>query len=167
MTGTPFTHSVMTMGELVVPALAGVRWNPGVPGAVLIVTDTSLAALALNPHPDDASPDRVVLVWSGTCEAAMGAPNDEALSGHRLYERGLADLVWAGIVKDSERIADLERRNRVHPHHNPERFTRLRHFILPLKEGTAEIIAEDVQVQRHSGPLFDAASLTPRSSWMQ
>ncbi|MBV9450211.1 MAG: hypothetical protein JO345_30410 [Streptosporangiaceae bacterium] len=155
------------MAEQVVPALAGVRWNPGVSDAVLIVTENGLAALGLNPHPDDASRDRVVLVWSGTWAVDMGAPNDEALSGHRLYERGLADLTWAGVVEHSERITDLERRNRVHPDHDPERFSQLRHFIVPLKEGTAEIIAENVQVQRHPGPPLDAASLALRSSPMQ
>jgi hypothetical protein len=99
---------VRLVTERVVPSLAGVRWDPNTPAAVLIVTDAGLAALALRPHPDDVSDDCVVLVWSGTREAVMGTPNDEALPGHRLYERGLARLKWAGAVEDSERIAGLE-----------------------------------------------------------
>jgi len=98
-----------------VPPLAGIRWEPNAPAAVLIVTDDGLAALALRPHPDDTADDCVVLIWSGTREAAMGAPNDEALPGHRLYRRGLAELRWAGLVEDSERIARLEQANRAHP----------------------------------------------------
>ena len=93
------------MTERVVPSLVGVRWEPNSPAAALIVTDAGVTALALNPHPDDTDHDCVVLVWTGTREAVMGAPNDEARSGHRLYKRGLAEITWAGTVERSERIA--------------------------------------------------------------
>ena len=147
------------MTERVVPLPAGVCWEPSAPDAVLIITDAGLAALALRPHPDDTSDDCVVLVWSGTQEAVMGAPNDEALPGHRLYQRGLDGLMWAGVVEHSERIARLEQAGRIHPRHNAERFSRLRHYILPLKEGTVEVIAEAITVQRQPGPPLHAASL--------
>ena len=88
----------------------------------------------------------------------MGAPNDEALRGHRLYQRGLAELRWAGLVEDSERIARLEQANRAHPRHDPERFAQLRHYILPLKEGVVEVIAETISVQRRPGTPLHAAS---------
>lgn len=97
------------------PSLAGIRWDPNAPAAVLIITTAGRAALALRPHPDDTGRDCVVLVWSGTQETVMGAPNDEALPGHRLYDRGLAELAGAGVVEHSERIARLEQVNRVHP----------------------------------------------------
>lgn len=147
------------MTERVVPALAGIRWEPNSPAAVLIVTDAGLTALALAPHPADTDGSCVVLVWSGTHETVMGAPNDEARPGHRLYECGLAELTWAGVVEHSERIACLEQGNRAHPQHDAERFSRLHHYILPLKEGTVEVIAETVAVQRQPGPPLHAASL--------
>jgi hypothetical protein len=103
------------MTERGVPSLAGIRWDPNSPTAVLIVTDAGLAALALEAHPADTDYNCVVLVCSGTQETVMGAPNDEALPGHRLYERGLAELTWAGVVEHSERIARLERGNRIPP----------------------------------------------------
>ena len=154
----------MPVDERVVPALAGVRWNPGAPDAVLVVADSGLAVLAVRPYPDDGDPDCVVFVWSGVWEADMGAPNDEAQPGHRLYKRGLKGLTWAGLVEHSERTAGLERVNRVHPQHDAERFSQLRHYILPLKEDTAEVIAETIEVQRHPGPTLHAASLALRSS---
>jgi hypothetical protein len=147
------------MTEQVVQSLAGIRWDPNSPAAVLIVTDAGLAALALRPHPADTGDACVVLVWSGMQEATMGAPNDEALPGHRLYERGLAELTWAGVVEHSERIARLEQGNRIHPRHGPERFSRLQHYILPLKEDVVEVIAETVTVQRQPEPPLRAASL--------
>jgi hypothetical protein len=147
------------MTERVEPALAGIRWEPNSPAAVLVVTDTGLAALALSPHPADTDDNCVVFVWSGVQETVTGASNDEVLPGHRLYESGLGELTWAGVVEHSERIACLEQGNRVHPQHDAERFSRLRHYILPLKEGTVEVVAETVTVQRQPGPPLHAASL--------
>ena len=88
-----------------------------------------------------------------------GAPNDEALPGHRLYDRGLAELAGAGLIAHSERIARLEQVNRVHPGHEAERFSRQHHYIVPLKESIVEVVAEPVAVQRQPGPPLRAASL--------
>jgi hypothetical protein len=126
---------------------------------VLAVDDHGRAALALNAHVDDADQDCVVFVWSGTQAAMMGPPNDEARSGHRLYQRGLSGVLRAGIVQQSMWIRDLERQNRVQPRHDAARFTRLTHFILLLKECTAEAVAEEVTVLRLPGPTSAAAAL--------
>ena len=145
------------MAERVVPWDPGVEWEPNDPNAMLAVSDGGQAALALNAHFDDADQDCVVFVWSGTEAAIMGPPNDEALSGHRLYRCGLAGLLWAGLVEQSRWIRDLERRNRVHPRHDAALYARLTHFILPLKECTVEVVAEKVTVLRHPGPTTGAA----------
>ena len=147
------------MTERVMPTLPGIVWEPNSPAAVLITTDAGRAALALSPHPDDTDENCVVLVWSRAYETVMGPPNDEAEQSHRLYERGLAGLQWAGVVEQSERIARLEQDNRIHPGHDPEPFSRLHHYVLPLKECVVEVIAEAVTVQRQSGPPLHAASL--------
>jgi hypothetical protein len=146
------------MAERVVPWDAGCRWEPNAPDAVLTISDAGRAALAVNAHSDDANQDCVVFSWSGTSAAVMGSPNDEAISGHRLYQHGLSGLLWAGRVEQSEWIAGLERQNRVHPRHDTARFTRLIHFILPLKEGTVEVVAEKVTVLRRPGPTASAAA---------
>jgi hypothetical protein len=144
------------MAERVVPWDTGYEWEPNDPEAVLAVNDAGRAVLAVNAH--DPDEDCVVFVWSHSRAAIMGSPNDEALFGHRLYSRGLADVMWAGKVEDSEWIMDLERRNRDHSQHNPARFARLTHLILPLKETTVEVIAEEVTVLRHPGPTASAAA---------
>jgi hypothetical protein len=118
---------------------------------VLAVGDHGHAALALNAHFDDADQDCVVFVWSGARAAIMGPPNDEAQSGHRLYRRGLSDVLWAGIVEQSAWIRDLEQHNRVHSRQAAARFARLTHFILPLKECTVETVAQEVTVLRFRG----------------
>ncbi len=124
----------------------------------MAVSDRGRVVLAVNAHHADPDQDCVVFVWSCSQAAIMGSPNDEAIEGHRLYSRGLSDLLWAGKVEQSEWIADLERRNRVHDRHAPARFARLTHFILPLKEDTVEVIAEQVTVLRRPGPTTSAAA---------
>jgi hypothetical protein len=76
-------------------------------------------------------------------EVYLGGPNEEAFSGHPLFEVGLSGTEFAE-VKKSPWIAALERRNRVHPDHDRERFVKLRHFILPFHDETFECVAESV-----------------------
>lgn len=136
----------------------GVIWDPNAPEALLLSDDFGKSVLALKPRHDD--PDRrcVVLVWSGTRSACLADPNDEAISGHRLYGSGLSDVLWAGVVRDSAVIRQLEIQNRVHPCHDPSRFTGLVHHIVLLKECLAEVVAEAVAVQRFEGTTLDAVT---------
>jgi hypothetical protein len=43
----------------------------------------------------------------------MSDPNDEAISGHRLYGSGLSEVLWAGVIRDSDTVRALEKQNRV------------------------------------------------------
>ena len=90
----------------------------------------------------------IELVWGGCLVARMEPPNDEAISGPRLYEVGLRDVLWLGEVYESDLIADLERHNRVHAHHSAERYIELRHWVAPLKECTVEVVARSLHVER-------------------
>lgn len=78
----------------------------------------------------------------------MEPPNDEARSGHRLYDVGLREVLWLGEVYESGLIAELERRNRVHARHSAEQYTALRHWVAPLKECTVEVVAHSLRVER-------------------
>jgi hypothetical protein len=136
----------------------GVAWDPNAPEAILISNDSGRTVLALNPHFDDDDQRCVVLVWTGARSASLSGPNDEAISGHRLYKKGLGQGLWAGQVLDSELVRSLERANRVHPRHNPSRFEHLEHHVLLLKEGVAEVVADAVSVQRIIGSTLNAAA---------
>jgi hypothetical protein len=87
----------------------------------------------------------------------MGNPNDEALNGHPLYEKGLREIDWIGLVQDSELVASLERQNSVHPFHDPEWFANMRHHVLPLKETTVEVVAATLSIVRVTGTTVQAA----------
>jgi hypothetical protein len=70
----------------------------------------------------------------------LGSPNDEALKGHRLWGRGLDFYSFQEVIH-SDWIAELERRNRVHPQHSTKLFEGLRHFVITFKEQTLECVA--------------------------
>jgi hypothetical protein len=152
-----FTDIVVRMAERVVEWTLAARWEPNAPDAVVVSNDRGLSALALEPHTDDADRRCVVLIWTGTKLARMSDPNDEAREGHRLWSRGLASIHWAALVEASELVAELETANRVHPSHDPAKFRRLSHYVLPLKECTVEVVARDAQLLRYEGPPLSAA----------
>ena len=145
------------MAERIEAVDLGAKWDPNAPEVRLLSDDFGKTVLALKPHPDDADRSCVVLAWSGTRSAWMADPNDEAISGHRLYRHGLNEVLWAGVVHDSDAIRALEKQNRVHPFHDPSSFDRLTHHVVPLKECVVEVVAEALSIQRLGGTTLDAA----------
>ena len=136
------------VGERVVPVDLEVRWDFGAPLATLWMDDRFQARLRLEPEPDDRDQRSVELIWEGAIAGRMEPPNDEAIEGHRLYAAGLMNVFWIGEVHESELIADMERRNRVHERHRPDDFLGLRHWVLPLKECVVEVVASTMSVAR-------------------
>lgn len=141
----------------------GVVWDPNAPDAVLLTDESGETALALNARIDDPDQRAIVLFWTGAHYRLMGAPNDEALSGHRLYGRGLEKIYFTGEVQDSELVASLAKQNSVHPQHNPERFAKLVHHIVLTKAETVEVVAESLIVKRLPGSTGKAAHEAFRS----
>lgn len=132
----------------------GLRWEPNAPEACLLSDDFARAALAQRAHPDDSDQRCVVLRWDMALFAQMGPPNDEARQQHRLYEVGLRELTWLGVVRDSELVAQLRPTwtpvgdgRRIHP----------MHYVVPSKECIVEVVAADVELFRLDGATRDAA----------
>ncbi len=139
---------LVSMPERVIEANVGGSWDPNIDDGVLAVSEDGPARLLLRPHPDDSDRRRVELVWNDAVAARMEPPNDEARAGHRLYGYGLDRIIWVGEVQGSLLIDELERRNRVHPRHDANRFAALRHWVVPLKGSTVEVIAEALDLRR-------------------
>lgn len=137
------------MPEKVVSIEPDVRWEPNAPMAALAMDDDGTAHLALNAHFDDEDHRCVVLVWTGVAGIRMGLPNDEARHLHRLHDRGLKDLLWLGEVLGSAWVTELASMSA-----NPPG----RHFVVPLKEDTVEVVAADLAVERRSGATREATS---------
>ncbi len=89
-------------------------------------------------------PDAVVVVRSYAMY--IGVPNEKAISGHPLASRGLEPFSFVEILK-SGWIAEIERRNRVHPYHDPAIYEALRHFAFPFHDSTFECVAVDMSLE--------------------
>jgi len=151
------------MRESVVPSPDQIEWDPNAPEAVLVYDEQNRAFLALNSYMDDEDTRCVVFCWNSVHHAQMSGPNDEARSGHRLYNFGLSSLLWMGIVECSSLMHYLERQNSVHERHDPRRFEKLVHYILPLKEGTVEVLAESLTIRRLGTSTREAAIIALNS----
>jgi hypothetical protein len=147
------------MSEHVVPIDLGVDWNHNTEDYLLMQSGAGRAVLVIDAN-WGVDPDlrTVLLTWTGVAFASMGGPNDEALSGHRLYSKGLDEVVWSGTVEESELIELLVRQNSVHPHHRPDRWLGLTHYVLPLKGDVLEVVADAVSFRRFEGNLRQAAA---------
>ena len=134
----------------------------------LVVADEHrvfLAYLVSEADPDRDGPEGVAVVEFGLPLATLfGPPNDEAFSGHPLAARGLSPYA-AFRVLHSSWIRRLERMNRVHPEHAPERYDALTHWVFVFHDSTFECVAESLRVEVVPGPLTAvAAALAERLS---
>ena len=84
--------------------------------------------------------DRFVVVRFPLCTYfAFGAPNDEALGGHPLAQCGLRHYS-VHEVNVSALVRELERRNSVHPRHDPASYLNQRHFVFTFQDSTLECV---------------------------
>lgn len=101
----------------------------------------------------NSSEDAVALLLFQNYYAYMfGPPNDEAIEGHPLADRGL-EPYDAFQVQQSSWIRRLERMNSVHPSHDPKQFESLNHYIFTFHDSTFECVADGYNVTIHRGPL--------------
>jgi hypothetical protein len=134
--------SVVTLSEIPRP-------EAGASSPVVYASDGTLAVAYYTTPADDAV---ALISFTMPHVHLFGAPNDEALDGHPLYERGLT-FYAAFEVRDSSWLRSLERMNRVHMFHDPARFAVYRHFIITFHDTTFECIAEGFSVSMHKeGP---------------
>jgi hypothetical protein len=112
-----------------------------------------LVVLVVDPNTEGES---VVIVEFSRYKAYFhGPPNDEAFKGHPLASRGLHPY-GAFEVRESSWVRSLERMNRVHRYHEPERYQRLQHFIFAFHDSTFECVAEDFDISIHQGSMAGA-----------
>lgn len=88
--------------------------------------------------------DKIVVVRFPLCSyVAFGAPNDEALVGHPLYNRGLKHYSVHEILASSL-IEMLERRNSVHPCHDRKLYLQdKRHYVFTFQDSTLECVVNE------------------------
>ena len=123
--------------------------SPGAPEPVVLADEAAVVVAYYAPDnsnwetaaPEDLGDEEVVVVRFAAVRSLMfGAPNDEALHGHPLSDRGL-EAYAAHRVENSSLVRRLERMNRVHPLHNAQGFAGLAHFIVTFHDSTFECVS--------------------------
>jgi len=106
----------------------------GAPEPRVLADDFSLSLMY---RTDD---DRYAVVRFPLCSyLAFGAPNDEALDGHPLSRAGL-EPYSVHEVHRSALVRELERRNSVHPMHDPASYLSQRHYVFTFHDSTLECV---------------------------
>lgn len=139
--GAPLPHIFADEGSLLIAYLANVP-DPSFDGT----NPRSVSATTGNQS--------VAILTADTYLALQfGPPNDEAISGHRLYGLGLQPYS-AFEVLNSSWIGSLEKANRVHSSHTPGLFSGYRHFILTFHDSTLEFITQSFSASLHAGAVL-------------
>jgi hypothetical protein len=113
--------------------------DSGAPSPRVIAAENNLILTYITQGSDDVA----VLSFRQPFAHLFGPPNDEALRGHPLYALGLRPYDNSEVL-GSPWTRELERRNRVHPNHNPKRFDAFRHFVFTFHDSIFECLALDV-----------------------
>ena len=104
---------------------------------------------------DEKSTDYIALVCFDLCrDFKFGGVNDEALSGHPLYKKGL-EPYQMHEVKNSSWIKEMNKMNSVHPYHSDKLFENNKHYIFTFHDNTFECIADNYSVQVFKGSVRD------------
>lgn len=136
-----------------------VLWNIGAPLPHVVSSGykTYLMYVADVPDPDwdgtyanviritDTKPIAVV-EFLGCESLRFGGPNDEVLSGHPLWGKGLHPY-QAHVIANSRWLAEQEKTNSVHAYYNPSRWKTLKHYLLLFHDETFECLAKDYKVE--------------------
>jgi hypothetical protein len=145
----------------------GPRWDVGTPLPHLISNGSRAFVVCLASLPDpewdgtyvkvvspaDADPSLfVVIEMRGCSEIRFGGPNDEAMSGHPFYGKGL-DGYQAHEVFNSRWIEEAIKVNSVHPLHSDAPFRRLHHYALLFHDEMLEALALDVESRLANGTM--------------
>ena len=96
----------------------------------------------------------VEFVGGGTFR--FGIVNDEAASGHPLYNKGL-QVYDAHIIENSTWIEELKNIHKVHPYFDEKRWTDKKHYLLFFHDEIFEVIATDYKIEIHETTFRDLA----------
>ncbi len=127
--GAPLPHLVSDGMRAVVVFHAGLPHDPEWDGRSVTMVDPG----------ESIERNLGWVMFDGVYQVSLGPPNDEALAGHPLHGAGL-EYYSAHEVRNSALVAEFEQRNRVHPHHKPERFESVTHVIITFHDETLECL---------------------------
>lgn len=157
--------------DTLVPLEDVARCDEGAPLPVVVASEASLTlvyrgltvdadwdgttARVVGPGDDDGSV--VSVTFAGAYAQMFGPPDEQALLGHPLGERGLHPC-GAFEVRGSSWVRELEVRHRVHPKHDAEAFVGMRHFVWTFRETVFECVARGYAVTVERGAVREVVA---------
>src|SRR3569833_1602594 len=117
--------------------------EPGAPEPIVVADEQAVVVSYRTAH-SEPSTDQLDTFCSVRFHLAhthlFGAPNDEALEGHPLWNRGLG-FYSVYRVDQSSLIRRLAAMNSVHRQHSYSKFDELTHYIFTFHDSTFECVA--------------------------
>ena len=160
------------------PLDLGVAWDGGAPLPHLVSNGSKTVLLChaavVDPDwdgtyvtvvsPSDQTPaDMLEFTFSGCHAVRIGGPNDEALHGHPLYDKGL-DGYRPHLVHNSDWIAQQEAINSVHERHRGGWHERLNHYFFVFHDEMFEALARSVDVRSVRATMAECLSSAAQMS---
>ena len=143
--------------------------EPGAPCPLVFATEHAVVVSYYLAFPETKEGKECpcgVITFNGVWSHVFGAPNDETLNGHPLWNIGLRSYGFYEVL-DSSWIATLCRRNRVHYFHRDSMFDDVRHFIFTFHDTTLEVAADSYKVSVEPGEPLDCITrrVHDRKNW--
>ncbi|QDU47118.1 hypothetical protein Mal52_56460 [Symmachiella dynata] len=128
----------------------GVRPEAAISGAVLIQTESRCYLIFNASNLDvDGRAAQAIAEFKYPRNTRFGAPNDEALSGHPLYGRGLQPYDAFEVINSRWLVEELRQNQVAFPNYE---FS-CRHFIFTFHDSSFECLAEDLSVTVDERPF--------------
>ena len=153
--------------EYVEPIEFPIQWQTGAPLPHLFSNDYKTFLIFMVNEDATQSADKYVtfenlgsapiesmalVEFSNCLSAKLGSPNDESITGHRLFGKGL-ESHQAQKVINSSWLKEMEATDSVHPYHNHQRWLAKQHLIFPFHDSTFECVAESFKVDLYRTSL--------------
>jgi hypothetical protein len=127
-----------------------------VSGPIVMAVDERLvfSFIATRPTPDGRRADtgRAVVKVEPCLAFRFGYPNDEALPGHPLYDRGFEGVAVYEVLQSSW-VAELARQNRVRFPDSDLTTWGARHFLFSFHDSTLEVLGGGLDVSVSDDPF--------------
>lgn len=131
------------------------KWSAGDTCPVVLASGRSLTLL-YNVALEEEDGVGVVTFHRERAHRFSGV-NDEVLSGHPLYGKGL-EFYGAHEVDDSSWLKELQTVHSVHARYDPTRWNSVKHYVLCFHDDMLEVLAEGVTIEKRSGTVKEVLS---------
>ncbi len=111
------------------------KWSSGAPCPHIFCNEHDLFLA----YCTDDYPATILVTFEGVHSHRFGIVNDEAISGHPLYSRGLK-AYQAHVVENSEWITELKQIHKVHPYYSEKHWAGYKHYLLSFHDNIFEVI---------------------------